>query len=899
MPAANKPMDPQTCYHQARQHHQAGDFHQAEALYRKVLDQYPEHPNTLCLLGTLYHQQGRHQTACEYLRQAVAVKPDNAYYHYNLGLVYSALKKQELALQTFQQALHCKDDLAEAYDQQGRILRQMGQLEEAAEKYRRAVQYKADFAEAHNNLGIVMKDLQRYDEASTCYRQALQYHPVNAAEIHNNLGFVLLAQQRPAEAIREFRQALEIKADDFQACYGLALTLQGQEQADEALQYYLRALKIRPDHVDILNNVGSLYSQRQQYTEALKYFRRALQSTPRDAGIHYNIGNLLRHQEQFHEAIKAYRQALDIKPDVALTWNNLGLAQQKLGQLAAAEESFRQAVHYNPEHAGIYSNYGNVLCDDNRPEEGIEQYREAIRIDPDFAEAWNNMGMAFWSLGENEHAIEYYQKALQLDAHSLAAYNNLGNAYNALGQYQKALSYYQQVLELDPENAETLNNIGNSYNEQGQHEKAYQYFSRVLEIKPQFTAAHSNLLFLLSYNVLRTPVEMLAAHQEWDQIHGSAGRKNGYTHANTGDPDKRLRIGYVSPDFRLHAVSFFIEPILRNHHRQQVEVYCYAEVSRPDNVMSHLQAQADHWRNTIGLTDETLAHQIHEDGIDILIDLAGHTAGNRLGAFSYKPAPVQASYLGYFTTTGLAAMDYWISDEVLTPADTVELCTEEIYRLPRCCLSYQPPAEAPAVIMPQHERITFGSFNHLSKISPATIALWSAVLHAVPTAQLLLKSKQLTDSAVQDKMQKHFAEHGISADRLVLLPMTPTVEEHLGIYGKVDIALDTIPRTGGSTTTEALWMGVPVITLAGERFIERLSATMLSAIGLEELVTRSQEDFVACAVALAQDHQRRTALRANLRQRMARSSLCDAADLCQVLENAYRSMWHKHLSTMS
>ena len=892
-------MDPQTCYQQARQHHKAGDFHLAETLYRKVLDQHPQHPNTLCLLGTLYHQQGRHQAACEYLQQATTVKPDNPYYHYNLGLVYLALHEREQALQAFQQALQYKNDLAEAYDQQGRILRQMGRLEEAAEKYRLAIRYKADFAAAHNNLGIVMKDLQRYDEASACYRQALQQHPVNATEIHNNLGFVLLAQQQPAEAIRQFRQALEVKADDFQACYSLALTLQDQGQSDEALQYYLRALKIKPEYGDILNNVGSLYSQRKQYTEALEYFRRALQSTPRDAGIHYNIGNLLRHQEQYQEAIKAYRQALEIKPEVALTWNNLGLAQQKLGQLAAAEESFRQAVHCNPDHAGIYSNYGNVLCDDNRAAEAIELYRKALEIDPDFAEAWNNMGMALWSQGENETAIEYYQKALQLDTRSLAAYNNLGNAYNALGQYKKALSYYQQVLALDPDNAETLNNIGNSYNEQGQHETAYQYFRRVLEIKPQFKAAHSNLLFLLSYNVLRTPVEMLEAHREWDRIHGSVGRKHAYTHPTTGDPGKRLRIGYVSPDFRLHAVSFFIEPILRNHHRQQVEVFCYAEISRPDNVTTHLQAQADHWRSTIGLTDEALAQQIHEDGIDILVDLAGHTAGNRLGAFSYKPAPVQASYLGYFTTTGLATMDYWISDEVLTPKDTVELSTETIYRLPRCCLSYQPPAEAPAVVMPQNDRVTFGSFNHLSKISPATIALWSAVLHAVPTAQLLLKSKQLNDTAVQDKTRARFAEHGISAERLILLPMTPTVEEHLGIYGRVDIALDTIPRTGGSTTTEALWMGVPVITLAGERFIERLSATMLSAIGLEALITRSREDFVACAAALAHDHERRTSLRADLRQRMAHSPLCDAADLCRILENAYRSMWRHHLSTIN
>jgi len=892
-------MDPKTCYQQARQYHQAGEYQQAEILYQKVLEQVPEHPNTLCLLGTLYHRLGQYQTAHEYLQHAVAVQPDNPYFYYNLGLIHYELHDLDQARQAFQQALQYKGDFAEAYDQQGRILKQAGQLEQAAEKYRLAIHAKPDFAAAHNNLGIIMKDLKRFADAARCYRQALQHKPESMAEIHNNLGFALLAQQQTDDAIHHFQAALELRPTYFNACYSLALALQGEERFDEALHYYLKALEINPDHGDILNNVGGLYSRRKQYTEALKYFRMALNSAPGDAGIHYNIGNLLRHQEQFQEAINAYREALAITPDSALCWNNLGLAQQELGQLSEAEESFRQAIYHSPDAAGIYSNFGNVLCDDNRQVEAIEQYRKAIEIDPSYAEAWNNMGMAFWSQGENETAIEYYQKALQLDPRSPAACNNMGNAYSALGQYEKALSYFQQVLALDPDNAETLNNIGNSYNEQGQYEIALKYFRRTLEIKPLFTAAHSNMLFLLSYNVLLPPREMLEAHLEWDRVHGHAGRKHGYRHPSTGDPNKRLRIGYVSPDIRLHAVSFFLEPILRKHDRRQVEVFCYAEVSRPDNVTAHLRALADHWRSTVGLTDEALAHRIHEDGIDILVDLAGHTAGNRLGAFSYKPAPVQASYLGYFTTTGLAAMDYWISDAVLTPDDTAELSTETIYRLPRCCLSYQHPAEAPPVSIPENNVITFGSFNHLSKISTATVALWSKVLQAVPHSQLLLKTKQLADTAVQHKIQARFAERGISADRLILLPMTPTVQEHLGIYGQVDIALDTIPRTGGSTTTEALWMGVPVITLAGKRFIERLSTTMLSAVGLDELITHSPEEFVACAAALANDHDRRTSLRTSLRQRMMESPLCDASGLCQALESAYRSMWQHHLNAIT
>ena len=636
----------------------------------------------------------------------------------------------------------------------------------------------------------------------------------------------------------------------------------GELQQAETL--YKRLLRYRPAHPEALHLLGVIANQSGNYDRSEKLLQQAIEAQPNNAVYHYNYGNTLKIIGKTNEALQEYRQAVTLKAEFPLAHNNLG----------------------------------NLLSDLGRPADAIPHYQQALRYNPGYAEAYNNLGNSLKDLGKLEAALDNFQKAFALQPDNADILMNLGNILKDLDRSREAVHYLQKTIDLSPQSTVAHYNLATVLGETGQTARAITHFRTALQIDPNNTDARSNLLFLLSYNVLCSPQEMLAAHQEWDHAHGGGPeRARTFRHEHNDDPERHLRIGYVSPDFRHHAVSYFFEPLLKAHDCQQVEVFCYAEVIHPDTVTRRLQAQADHWRSTVDLSDEAMARQIFDDGIDILIDLAGHTAGNRLKAFSYKPAPVQASYLGYFTTTGLAAMDYWITDEVLTPRDTVELTTETIYRLPRCCLVYQAAADAPDVMQPDHEHVTFGSFNQARKISSATVALWSAVLQAVPQSQLLLKSKRLADTAVQTKVRQQFATHGIDSKRLILLSATASYREHLATYGQVDIALDTIPRTGGSTTADALWMGVPVITLAGERFIERLSATMLSAVGLQELITPSREDYVACALALAQDHNRRNTLRSSLRQRMADSPLCDATDLARALEHAYRQMWRQFLST--
>jgi len=713
-----------------------------------------------------------------------------------------------------------------------------------------------------------------------------------------NLGLVHAQLGQLDLAYDNFRQVLKLDGRDQDSWYNLGRIAAMQEQLDEAVRCYQQAIEIQPDYVEAYFSLGNLYKDHQQTTKAIEHYRRTIHLQSSHFKAHANLALLLLSQGEIDNAISHLKTALDLQPNSAELQFFMGNALLDQNNTPAAILHFRRALKLRADYHEACHKLGVALYQCGKLEEAEQSLRQFLQAHPQAADAYNNLGVVLNARGLLVAAEHAFRQALEREQDYAAAHNNLGIALRNQGKLSMAIEHFRLAQQLDPHNADIRNNLGDIFKEQGKLDAAIEHYQEALKLRPEFHQVHSNLLFILSYNVLYPPEEMYEAHLAWDKIQGKAGKALAFKHT----PDKktveqRLRIGYVSPDFNDHAVSFFLEPILKAHNRQQVEVFCYAEVNNPDAVTRRLQAQADHWRSTVGLSDEAVAQLIFADGIDVLIDLAGHTAGNRLKAFTYKPAPVQATYLGYFTTTGLATMDYWITDEVLTPMDTVELATETCYRLPRCCLTYQASAAAPDIVQPDHEHITFGSFNQISKMSADAIALWSAVLRAVPDSKLLIKAKQLADMGVQSKVQQQFAEHGIAAERLILLSATASYREHLAIYGQVDIALDTIPRTGGSTTADALWMGVPVITLAGERFIERLSASMLNALDLEELITHSREDYVACAVALAQDPDRRRILRASLRQRMAHSPLCDATGLARALERAYRTMWQRFLDS--
>lgn len=476
-----------------------------------------------------------------------------------------------------------------------------------------------------------------------------------------------------------------------------------------------------------------------------------------------------------------------------------------------------------------------------------------------------------------------------------------GMSLQRQGKLGEAIALFLATLKDKPHYPPAHNSLGNAFREQGKLALAKQAYLQALVINPTYRVAHSNLLFLMGYHLQGSTTQLLEESRCWDIIHGRRGRLEGVRLTIPPKTDKRLRIGYVSSDFRKHSVRHFLEPILGNHDRNRFKIYCYAEVEHPDATTERLKSYADVWRFTVGVGDAQLAQIIRNDQIDILVDLAGHTAGNRLVPFTYRPAPIQVSYLGYFATTGLQDMDYWITDSNLHPKTTQEKSSETLYRLPRCWVCYQPPSHSPDVLRTDRKQrsVTFGSFNNLSKINADVVELWSRILRRLPDAKLLLKTRQLADPETCNRIIYLFAREKIGRNRLVLLPRTHNLQEHLKNYTKVDIALDPFPCTGGTMTAEALWMGTPVITLKGDRFIERMSTSMLRSIGADTLITDSKESYVHRVIQLALNPKERQQWHLTLRHRLMHSDLLDARHLVHTLEEAFLHMLDNNIRNTS
>ncbi|HKN08312.1 MAG TPA: tetratricopeptide repeat protein, partial [Pseudomonadota bacterium] len=459
-----------------------------------------------------------------------------------------------------------------------------------------------------------------------------------------------------------------------------------------------------------------------------------------------------------------------------------------------------------------------------------------------------------------------------------------------------AVECYERALALKPDHAEAHCNLGTALKEQVKLEEAVAAYRRAISIKPDYAEAFSNVLFCLNYDDKSTPDALYAAHREWDERYGRpAARPMEYSNAR--EVGRRLRVGYVSGDFCRHSVAYFLEPLLRNHDHEAVEVFCYAEVAQPDAMTQSLRGFADHWLATVGMTDEALAQRITEDGVDILFDLAGHTGKNRLRVFARKPAPIQVTWLGYPNTTGLTSIDYRLVDAITDPEGICDaFASETLIRLDGGFLCYDPVADPPTPSPPPSLAagvVTFGSFNNPAKISAVTLDVWAAVLVREPRARLLLKGLPFADAGTRASFLARLGGRGVAAERVELVARLPDMADHLALYNRVDIALDPFPYNGTTTTCEALWMGAPVVVQKGDRHAGRVGASLLSQIGLTDLIAYSAEEYVEIALRLANDPARLSKLRHSLRPRMAASSLGDGPAFARKIEAALRTMWQR------
>lgn len=915
---------------EALAYHQSGDLERAEAGYDQVLSRDPNNVDALHLLGMLAQQAGRSQEAADYIGRAVQLNPAVAPFHNNLGTVLQSLGRLDEAIRRYEEAIRLAPDYPEPQVNLGNLLQTQGRHREAVERYRKALQRKPDFAEARSNLGNALSALGEFEEAAACFREALRLKPAYA-EAWLNLGAALDARGGLEDAISCCREALRLNGELPEAHRNLAALLLKQQRFQEAEACCREAIRCRPQYPEAHNNLGNALQEQGRLEEASACYQEALRWNPAFAEAHNNLGNLRQIEERLEEAAACYREAVRLRPDFTQAWGGLVDVLLKQGAYQEAAGACREMLHWQPEAPQVHLNLGNALQEQDQLEEAMRCYREALRLDPGYPEAHNNLANVLSRLGRLEEAVASYQEALRLRpdyamAHNnlgnalarlrrldeaiashgealrlcpdyAMAHNSLGNALHALGRIGEAVASFREALRLKRDYADAMNNLGNALSRSGQYAEAVACYRQALQIQPDFAMAHSNLVFVMHYDPAYDAEAILEEHRRWAARHATPLATWIRPHYNKADPERPLRIGYVSPDFRLHSVAFFIEPVLAAHDRGLFPAFCYSDVPHPDAVTERLRGFADGWRNICGLTEAQVAELVRQDDIDILVDLAGHAGGNRLLAFARKPAPVQVTYLGYPNTTALATMDYRITDCWADPEGRTEhLHTEELVRLPQGFLCYQPPQETPEVsALPARQKggITFSSFNDLAKVNPQVIATWSAILHRTAGARLVIKARQLADPGMRRRIQEMFLENGLGPERVRVLGPISSLRRHLDLYQEIDVALDTFPYHGTTTTCEALWMGVPVVVLAGRTHVCRVGISLLESVGLSEFVADSPERYVEIAANAASDLARLEGLRAEMRARMARAPLTDAWTFTRSLEDAYRQMWRR------
>jgi len=663
----------------------------------------------------------------------------------------------------------------------------------------------------------------------------------------------------------------------------------------QAEQLYLQVVQAEPGHAQARCNLGVLAINQGRFADALAHYQEAIRLQPDFSEAYFNLGNAFSKAGQLDAAANAYRDSVRLKPDLAAGHFNLGRTLAQLGRHSEAVDSFRANLRLLPASAEARTYLANALWASGQQDAALDLLHEAIRQQPDYAEGYYFLACALSSRPDKiDECIANLKKVVELKPEFAEAHNNLGIALESQGKIDEAIYHWHQALYLRPHFYPPYNNLGNAYTLQGSIDQAIENFRKAIELQPGQPHVHSNLVLTFNYHGSLDPEAVLREHQHWSQLYTPRAAPTPPIH--DPNPDRRLRIGYVSADFRGHTVAAFVEPILAAHDHDRFHITCYANVLQPDAVTERMKALADEWRPIASISDDQAAAQIRADAIDILIDLSGHTAGNRLLLFARKPAPIQITHFGYPNTTAVPGMDYRISDAYADPPGATEhLYTERVLRLPEIAWCWQPPegttvSELPA---PKAGRITFASFNNLAKVTDEVVALWARILQAVPQSRLHLLSGM--GSQGTRRVNDAFGRHGIGTDRVTWMTRRPK-DEYFRLYHDVDIALDPFPYNGGVTTCDALWLGVPVLALAGRSYVSRQGVSILANLGLQELVGETPEACVEIATRLASDLPRLKELRAGLRARMQNSVLTDTKRFTRQLEAAYRWLWQYHVS---
>lgn len=677
-----------------------------------------------------------------------------------------------------------------------------------------------------------------------------------------------------------------------------ALAAHQQGQLAQAETLYEQVLKLQPKHADALHFYGVLMLQSQRLEAGATLIGKAVAAQPNAPAPHLNLGNALSLLNRHAEALASYDRALALEPRYADAYSNRANALRVLGRCDDAIVSCDKVLALNPALFEAHANRGHALRELGRLQEAVASYDQAVGLAPQFVDAHLNRGMVLARLNRHDQAKAAFERVLVLNPQYAEAHSNLGVVLQEMGQLQAAVASFKRALTLKPDHADAHASLGVAYQEMGLLDEAVACFREALRLRPDFFAAHSNLLFTLSYDTRCSPPAYLSEARRYGEAVAAAATPDpswpapAFAKSAMNAP---LRVGLVSGDLRRHPVGFFLEGILPQLGQHGIELYAYPTQPIEDELTERLRPSFAAWKSIAALDDGAAARLIRADTVDLLIDLAGHTAHNRLPLFAWRPAPVQLSWLGYLASTGVEAIDYLLADPVSVPESHEPHFSEKIWRLPETVNCFTPPVATPTLqVTPwpalRQGYITFGSFQNLIKITDPMIALWGEILRAVPAAQLRLQNRQMADQAARENVLKRLAAAGIQEERVTLAGPVADREAYLAAHGEVDVILDTFPYNGITTTCEALWMGVPTVTLAGNTLLSRQGASLAFSAGLGDWVAHDERSYVDIAAAQAADLAALGALRARLRDQVLACPLFNPALMASRLAEALRDM---------
>jgi predicted O-linked N-acetylglucosamine transferase (SPINDLY family) len=913
----------QSTLQQGLEAHGAGRLADAEAAYRAVLASEPENFDALHLLGVVHAQRGQPAEAAKLIEAALAIDGADARALNNYGLALLELNRAGEALAQFDKAVALESTMASAHNHRGRALRALARWDDALLAADRAIALKTDFLEAVVNRATILQDMGRYGEALAMADKAVSLAP-NTPAVHTNRALLLMVMGRPRDALASYDRAIATKPDHVLAQCGRGTALLAMGRADDALAVYERILSSAPQTVEAHAGKGVVLLRMQRYDDALAAFDAALRVKPDFAPAIINQGNALRAMRRFDEALVAFERAVAADPLNLEAANNRAVTLKDVGRPEEALTALESLLTQQPSNPILHHNRGLVLQGLGRLDEAVIAYNVAIAVYPTFAQAFSDRAAALIDLERWNEAAASAGQAIALDASQANAHYNHGTALQRLNRWDDALADFDAALRLKPDYPAAHNNRAVVLQLLDRRKEARDGFDAAVALNPALSEAacagftisnqicdwngiaarRADILNRVRLGQVTTPPAVFAAADDADAHKRSA---EGFALSRaapeaplaqiTRMPHTRIRVGYVSSDFFYHATAQLMAEVFEKHDRERFEIYAIA-LNASDNspLRNRLEAAIEHFEECGHLSDLAVATRMAELEIDIAVDLKGYTKDCRPHIFSFRPAPVSTAYLGYPGTTGSPNIDYLIADSYLIPPEQRGFYSEKIVTLPGCYQANDSKKIIGATpsrseLKLPDDAFVFCAFNGSYKITPEIFDLWMRLLKAVPKSVLWLYADS---TEARENLAGEAVARGVPPGRIVFAEFA-ALPEHLGRLKAADLFLDTFPICGHTTASDCLWAGVPLLTREGKSFVARVAGSLLSTIGVPELIAKDLADYEAKAVKLAKDKKLLAGLREKIAKGRETSPLFDAESFTRGLESAYRTMWDAHL----